>query len=94
MAKAALRLRVPDEVAGRVAGLHPQLKRKLRHALGAILADPAAGKALKDQLAGLRSFRIGKFRLVYRVSPKAVEVVAFGRRERIYEETLRLVSRD
>ena len=94
MAKAVRRLRVPDDVAALVAGLHPQLKRKLRNALGELLVDPEIGKALKDQLTGLRSFRIGKFRLVYRATPKIIEVVAFGRRERIYEETLRLVSRD
>lgn len=94
MARAHLRLRVPEDVAALVAGLHPQLKRKLRHALDAILADPGIGKALKDQLAGLRSFRIGKFRLVYRITPKAIDIVAFGRRDRIYEETLRLLSRD
>ena len=79
-------------------GLHPQIKRKLRAALEDIIADPHAGKALKDDLAGLWSFRVGKFRIVYRIGELAaagrcVELVACGPRERIYEETYRLVAR-
>ena len=78
--------------------LHPQIKRKLRAALADIMADPHAGKALKDELAGLWSFRVGKFRIVYRISARTagdrcIELVACGPRERIYEETYRLISR-
>jgi hypothetical protein len=34
---------------------------------------------------------VGRTRIVYRESPDAIEVVAVGPRERIYEETFRLV---
>ena len=60
----------------------------------AILADPLSGKALKDELAGLRSFRVGTFRVIYRVKRNVVEIVAIGSRERIYEETYRLLKRE
>jgi len=91
-------LRVPSAVADFVRGLHPQIKRKLRAALEVIAADPRAGKALKDQLAGLWSFRVGKFRIVYRINQRAaagraIELLACGPRERIYEETYRLIAR-
>ena len=87
------RLRVPDEVADLVRGMHPTLKRKTRASLKTILADPSSGKALKDQLAGLRSFRAGTFRIIYRMKRNVIEVVAIGPRERIYEETYRLLKR-
>jgi mRNA-degrading endonuclease RelE of RelBE toxin-antitoxin system len=87
------RLRVPDEVADLVRGMHPTLKRKTRASLKTILADPSSGKALKDELAGLRSFRVGIFRVVYRVTRNVVEIVAIGPRKRIYEETYRLLKR-
>ena len=88
-------LRVPAHVADLIRGLHPQLKRKLRAALEVIAADPRGGKALKDELAGLWSFRVGKFRIVYRiVGGRCIELVACGPRERIYEETYRLVARE
>jgi len=88
------RLRVPDEVAKLVRGMHPALKRKTRASLAAILSDPSTGKALKDELAGLRSFRIGTFRIIYRVTRNVVEIVAIGPRGRIYEETYRLLKRE
>lgn len=87
------KLRVPPDVADLIRGLHPQIKRKLRAALEQILADPRSGKVLKDELAGLWSFRIGKFRLIYRMGSRRVDLVAFGPRERIYEETYRLIAR-
>ena len=88
------RLRVPGDVASLIQGLHPDLKRKLRAALDAIIADPSVGKALRDELAGLRSYRIGRFRLVYRVAGSIIEIVAVGPRASIYEETWRRVRRD
>jgi mRNA interferase RelE/StbE len=88
------RLRVPDEIAGLVRGMHPDLKRKTKASLKTILADPSSGKALKGELAGLRSFRVGTFRVVYRVMRNAIEIVAIGPRERIYEETYRLLKRE
>jgi mRNA interferase RelE/StbE len=88
------RLRVPDEIAELVRGMHPDLKRKTKASLKTILSDPSSGKALKGELAGLRSFRVGTFRVVYRVMRNAIEIVAIGPRERIYEETYRLLKRE
>ncbi|HBB17734.1 MAG TPA: cytotoxin [Syntrophus sp. (in: bacteria)] len=88
------RLRVPDEIAELVRGMHPDLKRKTKASLKTILADPSSGKALKDELAGLRSFRVGTFRVVYRVMRNVIEIVAIGPRERIYEETYRLLKKE
>jgi mRNA interferase RelE/StbE len=88
------RLRVPDEIAELVRRMHPDLKRKTRASMKTILADPSTGKALKDELAGLRSFRAGTFRVIYRVKRNVVEIVAIGPRERIYEETYRLLKRE
>ena len=87
------RLKVPDEVAKLIRGLHPDLARRVRFALDDILADPDTGKALREELAGLRSCRVGRFRIVYRVAGTIVEVVAIGPRRTIYEETWRRVRR-
>lgn len=74
--------------------MHPDLKRKTKASMKVILSDPSSGKALKDELAGLRSFRVGSFRVIYRVMRNVVEIVAIGPRERIYEETYRLLKRE
>jgi mRNA-degrading endonuclease RelE of RelBE toxin-antitoxin system len=56
----------------------------------AIIGASACGKPLKDELAGLRSFRVGRFRIIYRMAnDRLVEVVAIGPRRCIYEETYR-----
>jgi mRNA interferase RelE/StbE len=90
----AHKVRVPDATAELVRGLHPHLKKKLRAALDEIALSPHGGKALKQELAGLRSFRVGGFRVIYRIGGKRqVEIVAIGPRESIYEETYRLVRR-
>ena len=88
------RLRLSPEVVSLLRGLHPDLKRRLRAALDRIVSDPSAGKALRAELTGLRSLRVGRVRIVYRESRVAIESVAVGPRERIYEETLRLVRRE
>lgn len=94
MKRPVFRVRVPPDVARLVRGLHPDIKRKVRDALEQVIADPYSGKALKDELAGLHSFRVGRFRIVYRIARgRQIELVAIGPRAVIYEETYRRVAR-
>lgn len=88
------KLKVPDDITELIRNMHPYLKRKIKTSLQMILSDPNSGKALKDELAGLRSFRVSRFRIVYRISSgKQIEIIAIGPRERIYEETYRILSK-
>ncbi len=89
------RLRTPEDIVKLLRGLHPDLKKKVRKALSTIMEDPYEGKALKDDLAGLRSFRVRRFRIVYRISrQKQIDIVAIGPRKRIYEETFRILNKE
>ena len=89
------RIRVPDHIKELIRGMHPHLKLKVKRALQSILAEPFSGKALKGELDGLLSFRVSKFRIIYRIPKKAeIEIVALGPRRNIYAETLRLVKKD
>ncbi len=89
------RLRVPRSVAELVRGLHPQLKAGVRAALKMTIDDPYCGKPLKDELDGLRSLRVKRFRIVYRLVAveKEIQIVAIGPRRSIYEETYRIISK-
>ena len=87
------RLRIPDEVAELIKDLYPDLKRKVRSALDDILLNPTIGKALRDELAGLRSCRVARFRIIYRSVGSVIEVVAVGPRQTIYEETWKKLGR-
>jgi len=91
----AHRFRISEPLEALIRGLHPELKRKVRAALDAIREDPSAGKKLRGDLAGLRSYRVGRFRVIYRVAPRSViDLVAIGPRRGIYEDTFRLLRRD
>jgi mRNA interferase RelE/StbE len=95
MSSARRRIKLPDDIADLIRSLHPHLKRKVRAAFKLILDDPLSGKALKDELLGLRSFKISKFRIIYRTTKQdVVEVIAVGPRKTIYEETLKLLLRE
>ena len=88
------KLKVPDDTAEVVRGMHPHLKRKVKASLKLILEDRGEGKELKDELAGLRSFRVGRFRIIYRAKKKIIEIVAIGPRDRIYEETYLILKKE
>lgn len=88
-------LRVSDDLAALIRGLHPELKRKVREALALIVENPTLGKPLKRELEGLRSFRVNRFRIIYTQGEKReIQVIAIGPRDRIYEETARIGKRE
>ncbi len=90
------RLRVPVETAAFLRKLHPKIKRHIKSALEMIVNDPFLGKPLKDDLEGLRSLRVKRYRIVYRVAVpfREIEIVAIGPKRNIYEDTFRLISRE
>jgi mRNA interferase RelE/StbE len=89
------KLVVPQELRELIRTMHPFLKKKVKASLKIILSEPSSGKALMNELLGLRSFRIGSFRIIYRIKePGQIELVAIGPRERIYEETFRIIQKE
>ena len=90
-----LKLRVPDEIVAFIRGCHPQLKRKIKAGLQHIVTEPESGKSLRDELEGLNSYRISRFRIIYRISSKqTIDIVAIGPRKTIYEETYRIIKKE
>jgi mRNA interferase RelE/StbE len=89
-----VKLVVSEDIRELIKKMHPSLKRKIKASLKMILSDPHLGKALLDELSGLRSFRVGSFRIIYRVKePERIELIAIGPRERIYDETFRVIQK-
>jgi mRNA interferase RelE/StbE len=86
------KLKMTDEIRALIRHLHPAIKHKVRVALAEILENPGRGKTLRGELQGLRSFRVSKFRIIYRAVAEVIEIIALGPRHRIYEETLRLLQ--
>jgi len=88
------KLVVPGDIRELVRTMHPSLNKKVKSSLKIILSDPYSGKALMEELAGLRSFRVSSFRIIYRIKDIGqIELVAIGPRERIYEDTFRIIQK-
>ncbi len=95
MKQPAHKIRVPDDVASFIRRIHPHIKKKIKACLKGILSDPNSGKALKDDLTGLRSVHVSRFRIIYRISKKKeIEIIAIGPRQRIYEETFWILNKN
>jgi mRNA interferase RelE/StbE len=95
MNPAPYKIKTSDEIAALIKGIHPLLKKKIRAALTLIVQNPDIGKSLKDELTGLKSYRVSTFRIIYRGSfQNCIEVIAIGPRKNIYEETYRLIKKD
>ncbi len=68
--------------------LDPQVARRVRKAIEILSAEPLRGKPLQLDLNGLRSWRTGDFRIVYRLIDDRLEilVVAVGHRREVYDQ--------
>jgi mRNA-degrading endonuclease RelE of RelBE toxin-antitoxin system len=90
-----IKLRVPVEIVAFIRGCHPQLIRKIRAGLQHIVPEPESGKSLKDELEGLNSYQISRFRIIYRISSKqTIDIIAVGPRKTIYEKTYRIIRKE
>jgi len=87
-----VRFRVGESTVRLLREAHPSVKRKLRAGLGRIRVEPEIGMPLKDELAGLRSFRVSRFRIIYRISAR--DIIDIGPRRSIYQETYRLIVKE
>ncbi|HLE40579.1 MAG TPA: type II toxin-antitoxin system RelE/ParE family toxin [Nitrospirota bacterium] len=87
-------LHTSKETAELIRSLHPELRKKIHYGLQSIREDPCGGKPLQNELEGLRSFRVGKFRIIYRITEKrAIEIVTVGPRRTVYDETVRAIEK-
>ncbi len=89
------RLRVPNDIVDLIRKTHPHLKKKIKASLNTISKDPESGKVLKGDLRGLSSFRVSRFRIIYRISSNTeIQIIAIGPRAQIYDETFRILKRE
>ncbi len=84
---------IPEEIKGEIRHFPPFLKGQVSEALDTIALKPSCGKMLGDDLAGFRSFRIGKYRIIYKIGVSRLELVAVGPRSDIYERLVLEIGR-
>jgi mRNA interferase RelE/StbE len=79
---------------GAIRKLDPGTRNKVRAAVDELAKDPLQGKPLGFTLKGLRSWRTGDWRIIYRAEAEKVVVVivTVGHRRDVYERVRRLLS--
>ncbi len=85
------RVEIPSQAADIVRTLPPEVKRQIKQALIHLTEFPGAGKPLTGELAGLHSYRMRRFRIVYQLtaSERRLLVLHVGHRQTVYEELAR-----
>jgi len=79
------RIEIPRTVRDLIRHLPAEVKAKVKAALRSIADDPSRAKDLRAELAGLRSYRIARSRIIFRIVGSVVQIVALGPRAGIYE---------
>jgi mRNA interferase RelE/StbE len=81
------RLRYTPAAAESIRHLQPAVKQAVREALRSLAGEPERGHALVLELAGFRSLRVSRYRVIYRIqdSERVIEIHLVGARRSIYE---------
>lgn len=84
----AYRARYTPEAAERIRKFHPQVKREIKAGIRQLQISPLAGHSLQCELAGLRSYRVRTYRIIYRIhdDESCLDIVFAGPRRNVYEE--------
>jgi len=82
------------EAKRNVEKMDPSIKRIIKKAIESLAVNPAKGKPLAYDLAGLHSLRTSDYRIIYRVREKQllIIVIAVGHRKEIYKKLKELLS--
>ncbi len=71
-----------------LSSFHPEIKNLIKSALKELKKDPHLGKELKKELAGFHSYRLKRYRIIYKISDykdKTILIYYVGHRRDVYE---------
>jgi mRNA interferase RelE/StbE len=67
-----------------IEAIEARFLEHIKEAIRELSLNPLLGKKLKGEFEGLRSYRVGSFRIVYRVTSDVLEVVYVDHRKDVY----------
>jgi len=76
---------IPSSCKKDIKNADPESKKRLKKVLTFLIDDPFCGKPLRYELKGIRSIRIGKYRLTYEIKENIVRLRSFKLRKKVYD---------
>jgi mRNA interferase RelE/StbE len=93
MKKSPYRILFTKEAKKNIEKLDLSIAKIIGKAIESLAVNPAKGKPLAYDLAGLRSLRTSDYRIIYRIKEKEllIIVIAVGHRKEIYKKLKELI---
>jgi mRNA interferase RelE/StbE len=90
-----LSARYTPESARLISKLPPEIKRLVRSSVDRLLSEPTVGTELTGELDGYLSYRVRRYRIIYRVNENEsyIEMYHVGHRRDVYETLRALILR-
>ena len=84
----SLKIRLTKEVGRLISKFHPETKKLIKAALKQLQTDPHAGYDLEEELSGFKSFRVKRYRIVYKINEEqnTLDIYYAGHRRDVYEQ--------
>lgn len=81
------RIEFTETAFGLLPSFHPTVRRLFRTALKELKKNPGLGKELAEELVGYQSYKVKRYRIIYKTieQSKAVQVYYLGHRRGVYE---------
>ena len=88
------KIRATQEASRLLSSFHPETKKQLKQSLNELRRNPYIGKDLREELAGFKSLRQNKYRIIYNLNEeeKIIQIFYIGRRKDIYEQFRKLLT--
>jgi len=83
-----LKIRLTKETGRLISKFHPETKKLIKAALKELQADPHVGHDLEEELSGFKSFRVKRYRIVYKINEEenTLDIYYAGHRRDVYEQ--------
>jgi mRNA interferase RelE/StbE len=90
-----LRIRFTPEAARLLSKIHPENKKLIKAAIKELRQDPHSGDDLEEELSGFKSYKIKRYRILYKINEEenVIEVYYIGHRIDVYEQFRRLLDK-
>ena len=81
-------IRFTPEASRLAAQMHPETKKLIKKALITLQDNPFLGDDLHEELAGFKSFKPKRYRILYRVDEEnaKIDIYHLGHRRDVYEQ--------